>query len=656
MSRQLHEHESSTEKKIVSKVSLPSPSWLSKQEELLHAKNFGVDQLPLHYAELFKVRSLLELRLRDASYRLKQIYPVSFQFYDKGRRQAVREELLFIFYVTSAQYCVDGVEKRRQNLPFLAEQIKKTAFLLECLDMAEYQDDAPATPKDYLLRYTATLEKCTPYLGLLIGDFIAGKVKELIQAGKQEKAETEKTSNHFVGITHFLTKWIKAFNEQRLYGVWSLSLVSTIMELLPNERAADPQVDKAFTQYWKVNGYLSWILYFAKFAIDIGLVMKHIIPVKWWMHPEEQKIPLKERAHLQWETRKYSLINYGVWGCANMVCFFWLCGAGTLGYLGGVAVIALQMMDAMVIFLQYLEEQKQHIKIQTQYEMDIRALRERCQSLAEREHISEELINEANKLNRQLGFLEDSYRRYQLNWHYQHLHTINDLVYANALFFSFAMACTFLLPPVLVPAAIATVMTVVGFSLCFGITIANVAVHNALNMMQSFDTGAEIEETKKQLIEQFRNTESENEKKIIYLDIQGLSAQSDYQVHLLHHQKLQLVRRLLADLFVPSLLFVSAVFLPFSMALAVVGAGLLLTLVSRKMLNVYMPHENELELNDKKTYEFDEKQYEDFKKNPDKVLKRTSSREGFFKEDYPLSPKSAEPISYKNWPLKPKSV
>ncbi|KTD38386.1 hypothetical protein [Legionella oakridgensis] len=585
-------------------------------------------RMTLDVLEIFKQRQFLSTSLDIYGKKLAHLNPASFKFLSKAQRIVLEEDLLFTFYLLSAQYQLDEAESRRQNLQQRSEQIKHCADLINRLR----QNGLETTPETILEQAMDDSEKHLKYLGLtVVGPFIAEKAVEF--SG---------------GRTTVIKSWMGDINERRLYWVWGGGLLSSVIGLMPEHLGHKNAAQQVLGTPAPVLGYASWILYYTRFGIELSLLLKHTIKGPW-MSKEEQQIPAWERFKTQWQQRKFMLLNDAVWATVNLVTFFWLTGSGILGYWGNIITAGLLLVDASLTLWRFYEETTRHNEELARYARDIEALKAKL-------HDEDEKNAEARRLmQRQIASLEKMQQQCEFDWKYKKYKLINDLTYAIALVVAFSVVCCFFFPPAALMPATTLILGVVGAALCFSLTLSYSAASGGIEIAKSRATGKLAREECEKLLQLFNESNNEFEKKQLYLDIKQSMAESVHQERLIRFQKISLVRSVLIDAMLPALMFVSLMFLPTGIGIGVIAAGIALALLSRIILKQFEPKADALP-------EFDEEDYEKFAQKPelahfnkDEIKKEDDvhKKSGFFtatarKDGYKPVPQETEEDAVKN--------
>lgn len=540
--------------------------------------------LDIDNATLFSKRKSLTVSLDYYGGRIEKINPASFKYLTSQQKVAYLQELLFAFYILSAQYQLDYIESRRQTLKDRSKQLQHCAYLIEELKKKDKQ-----SPEEIIACAVADAGKHAKYLGLtVVAPFLAEKMMELISNQATIAPVKQRRTKQWEGAgkTEVIRNWMNEINGLRLYWVWGGGLLNTVLSMLPDDFANTPQAQQGVAAPAPITGYMSWILYYARFGINLALLLKHTFKGPW-MSDEEKNLPIStwDRFKTQWDQRKFALLNDSIWGVANMVCFFWLTGGGMLGYYGNIATALLLLMDVTLTVWKFYEESTQYNVNLQRYNADIALLQAKI--AAETSLVAKELFE------LQLADLKKAKKQCELDWQYKKYGLTNDLVYAVALLVAFSLMCCFLFPPAAMVPAAAVILGITGAALCFVLNAVNAAIKGALEIGKVQQTHQSVKREYQVLLDAFLALDDEgenlNKKKKLYLDMQQLLAESDYQQQLINFQKVKLVRSILIDALVPPLVFVSFVFMPMGIGIAVLAAGLALALITNYILKRFEP-------------------------------------------------------------------
>jgi hypothetical protein len=429
-----------------------------------------------------------------------------------------------------------------------------------------------------------------------------------------------------------------SLNEKRLYWVWSSVLLKTVLELVPPDFFNTDQAKQTVKTPDPYTGCLSWVLYYFRFALNLGLLLKHTISGPW-MSEEEKKIPWTERFQTQWAQRKFTLLNDSLWATANMVSFFWLNGKGALGTYGDLLTIALLVFDISVAVWDFEEQKTKYNKEMLDYNLNIKDLKNEIYlaKLAYENRLADLKLHmgkytnknipdyetKINKLKNQINIEETKYNRIkskfelelvviqraqkkcQREWDYSKLTLINNIAYAVGLMLAFVLLTTPFMP---IAAGALAAIGVAGAVLCFAFTVIYNAVKGGMEIHKAQMSAKEAEQEYKEKITQFNKLKDEqvNEKKLLFLEIKQLHAETEYQKKLVVLQTMHLVRSVLFEALIPAIIFVSMVFLPLGIGFAVLGAVVALAILSNLAINAKFKPEKE------KLTEFNKQEYENF--------------------------------------------
>ncbi len=426
------------------------------------------------------------------------------------------------------------------------------------------------------------------------------------------------------------TKTIKdamgALNEKRLYWVWGSSLLKTVLDVLPPDTFNPERIEQA-KQVVRTpdpyTGYLSWILYYFRFALNLSLLLKHTISGPW-MSKEEKKTPWTERFLTQWDQRKFTLLNDSLWATANMACFFWLTGKGVLGTWGDLLTLALLIFDISIAVWDFEEQRTRYNKEMLDYEANIKKLKNQINTPKKDTESEEEYNRMLIEYNIQLQALEKAQRQCQREWDYQKISLINNIAYAVGLMLAFALLT---IPFIPVAAPVAVALGVAGAALCFALTVIYNAVKGGIEIHKAKQAVNEAQEECTRKIELFLSNNpplNDNEKRLLFLEIKKLKAETSYQEQMVVLQTMHLVRSILFEALLPAVIFASFVFLSTGVGFGILGAVLALTLASYFVINAAFKPEKE------KLPEFNEQEFKKFSEDPKHWDPKTTKSQTFF--------------------------
>lgn len=517
-------------------------------------------EFSLNHVEIAHHRHELQLSYDFWGNELDQINPASFKFLLPYQREALGQQLRFAFYIFSAVYKINQVEARLQVLKRVCEQLFHCACLLDKLQRSDN-----SSMEQYLQQELPESDKHLKYLGLtVLAPIVAKKILEFTGAGK----------------TSVIVNWMTELNGQRLKWVWVNSFLSCVISMLPSNFAHIGQTEKAIAAPSMLTGYMSWVLYYFRFGINLCLLLKHTLQGPW-MSKEERQIPASERFKTQWNQRKFALLNDSIWGTANMVCFFWLVGNGMLGYGGNLLTTLLLLMDTTLCAWGFWEESTQHND-------DLRMMNLNISQLQHKINITQG-VDEILILKCHLDKYIKQRDQLILDWKYKKYALINDLTYAAGLLAAFSIMCCLLFPPGLLAPAATLILGVAGAALCFTLTTTCAAIRGSIDISKMNTTLALTENEYSKTKTKFTKRHDELGKNRLYLELLRLDNTKGYQRQQINYQKLQLVRSVVTDALVPLTVFLTFTFMPLGIAIAVLAAGIALAILTNYLIKQFEP-------------------------------------------------------------------
>lgn len=560
--------------------------------------------LDLPMVDLFRNRLSLAETGNDYKSRIQAINPASFKFLNPDEKLALKEELLFAFYIFSAQFDLDHTEGRRQNLKELSELIWQCAELKNSLDGKgdERQQQLDAQISAY--------GRHLKYLGLTqFANILQQTDNTLSDDEKRQKIDAQLEGEFFSGADT-VSNQMAAVNERRLYWVWGDGFLTSVMSMLPEQFPHLAETGKTLDCVRNVFGYMSWILYYSRLGLNLALVIRHTLKGQWMSDKERSAdISTYERLKFQLNQRKFALLNDGIWATVNLVTFFWLTGNNLLGYSGDVLTLGLLLVDTALTIWQCYEQYMRHKQTMDRFDGDIEKLEEQIKAEQAHSDKFEALLIEKEKL-------EASREKALLEWRYAQYKMAADLTYSLSLIAGFAIMCC-LLPPGVLPVT-ALMLGVAGATASFALTIAYTTINGVIDIAQTLHFRQLNQENRNQLFKAFKKCTDDNTQKSLYLEIMRLDGETAYQSRQAAYQSAQMIRGLMIDCMIPLLVFASLTFMPTGIGIAVIAAGIAVAALSKVLINQFEPKAAQLP-------QFDEDEFKQFKAQPEKT-----STIGFF--------------------------
>ena len=619
---------------------------------------------------LARTRGELAMSLEFYEERADRTNPALFPYLTSAQKDVLNEELRFTFHLLSNQYQLDRSEMRRQYLKKRSRQLQRCAYLIE-----ELRESSSETLGELLQKALRDSEKHAKYLGLTeVAPYLSEKIMQFINDSKKIDAKKDQSIDaimdnfkkksainpkewQFAGITTKIREWMGDVNGRRLYWVWGGGLLSTVISMLPDDFNNKQQALSGVTAPSPITGYMSWILYYARFGLNLGLLLKHTIQGPW-MSQEERTIPWQERFKTQWEQRKFALLNDSIWATANMICFLWLVGEGLLGYLGNAMTLGLLLMDVSLTVWRFQEDKTQYKRDLQRYIEDVEQLmltiagKQEKLSQAKKKKTDDEirlLQSELSRLELRLKTAQQARDKLIGDWKYKESHLMLDLTYAASLLGAFGLMCCFLCPPATIPLATTAILGLTGAALCFTLTMAYSATKSYIDIKQLKKSHHGTKQLAQQKLEEIHRLLNEDKKehkesltnykiRQLYLEREDLLTTTKHQNELIQFQNMKLIHSVIVDAMIPPLIFAALTFFPMGIGLGVLAAGLALAVISHFILKRYTPQK--APLSHMKTDE----EYSRFLEEVPKLLSKeeTETRKKTWSPDFPFSSVSTD--------------
>ncbi|MBN9227166.1 MULTISPECIES: hypothetical protein [Legionella] len=513
---------------------------------------------------------------------------------DKQKEQLIYDLRITLLLLAAQQQHEKDYQKTENDKKY-NQQIAKCSLLLKELD-PEYQRRVQESPE------LAEISDAQPikYMGIPVARLLAKDIVDL--SG---------------GTTKTIRGYMDSLNDKRLYWVWGSSFIKTLIGLVAEDsRFFGDQADKAIKMPDPYTGNLSWILYYARFFMNLFLLLKHTIRYdEEQMSDEEAKTPWQERFQTEWSKRKFTLLNDSIWGTANLVCFFWLTGGGTLGAAGDAVTLALLIFDIAISIWDLAEQKTKYDKAMLQYEEDLARLERQLHALRNKNgQLEEEELKTIRQIEMQIHTLKQEQKKCKREWQLQKVSLIWGIVYATALMGAFLVLTMPFLP---ISAPVLASMAIAGAVLCFAFTVINNIVKGGIELYKTHKTKQESQQDADfkikclvQLIRSDRlkgdNSLDSNEKKFLYLEIKQCLAETEYQKQMMIYQSVNLIRSTLIQLLIPAVVFASLAVVPLGIGIPMLIAAAALAIATQFLVDArFKPEE-------KKELEFDEQEYKTF--------------------------------------------
>ncbi len=216
------------------------------------------------------------------------------------------------------------------------------------------------------------------------------------------------------------------------------------------------------TRLGEVTSYLGWTICAGLFAIDFSLLFKNLLKGSWVNRKDESYSSLKQ-LKMQWQERKFDLINNLYLGLGNAVHFFLLAGEA-----GNIFSLDMLLVYVCLILWQISEEEKKHARYLAKLNNQINELK--CALNNE----GQEKKDKINKLNLAIKELEMRKAQAELDWKQKKKELQFKAVFISGLFVSVSLIFTLCLPHfITVAQSTVFILSCTGLSLALFLTIAH---------------------------------------------------------------------------------------------------------------------------------------------------------------------------------------
>lgn len=547
-----------------------NPATLVGKEGKRIAAEVYEDPRSYTFNELYELRPLIPFMLDFYEERLADLNPATIPFLrrDAKKREALQNELKTIWFYYFSAWKIENGRKKRDRLKTYEKQMAHCVALLDFLDSDEN-------------RLPNTDPKHVKYVGLRV--LAEETVKKLMAALKEKKEYFLRRK------TLTIREIIGSINSDRLYWVWGGGFLASVLALIPTTFYNTAGADKALGTTSQISGILGWTLYYTRLGVESLMVGLHTIKGPW-MSQEEKNLEMGtwRRFITEFDEKKFILLNDFLWANINLICFFWLNGAGALGFAGNIISIALLVSDVVLATWAFLELYAGYAKKVKSIEARLREL----EALPENEkHLYQQEIDELNDL------LKHTKKEQALALTRQ----MATVLLAISLVVGFTIASVTL-------GHMSLVMAIVGLGICFLATTLHRVFVNSLEIYRFYKTHREallqcniLLDAFKEIDEEIQNTDDEVkkqqldvEKRLLYVQMKTCLAKSKFQKLRMSHQGIVLIRALIIDACLPVFVFTALVFLPLGVGLSILGVGIGFAVMSSILLKKLSPTQDKL--------------------------------------------------------------
>lgn len=486
---------------------------------------------------------------------LLQTNPTLIHYLTVPERNALEKDLLLSYFGLYNRYQKEDKKHVRQNLPQYYLQLEQCAFLIRLIRLENRNDSEQIS-----------------------------KTKEAWSKKLLELAlDTERL--HFgVSKTVYITKWLSDFNSWRVYWGYAKNLLIMSLNLLPDNFYHMQQTQSFISYPHAPLGYISWTLYYTRFLINFSLIIKHSIKGPWMSKEEKDEVNENGGSlnHFiqQLKDQKLSLLNDFIWATNNLVCFFWL--VKDLSPWGSLLTCIFLTSDIYLASIAIKEETKKHQQEMDQYDLEIAMLEEKIKQLG----IASEEDDEETKviLRHQLAHLKSCQLKSIDNWNIQFTLLTASLDYTKVIFIAYFL--------MVIPwdvfglqEAVTLSFGMAGAFLAFAINVYFTATQARLQV-EKFRKGKSQALTQSQTLLAESHGQLNEANQIRYLD---LLKEIEFQDKNIQYQQKIFIETVAVQALLPLTIFTAFTFAPFSIALAVMALGIVISLVAKHLIEKNKP-------------------------------------------------------------------
>ncbi len=380
---------------------------------------------------------------------------------------------------------------------------------------------------------------------------------------------------------------INKLNQVRLYWLWGDGIFRALIQFVANHWFFNTSALSLVTNTASRTGsYASFVFYFLRFALNAMLIL---VPLKYdstfsniqvsdgkYSVSEEQE---DRNGRLKWRqgvgaravSRLSSLANDGPWGPANLLTFLYF-----TGYVGYLINGAFFLYDIIATVVRWIAVTHSFNQQRQTLEAELTALKEKKGLFDSKEN------QQYNALLEMLSALNQEQKAANVS-------NCRDLLYSLAFFACSTVCFSFFLPASFFSAATASLFLIVAAAA--GVAVAAI-YYSSENILAIRDSLNELGDIKKEALK-FQNNEFGTVDlyvlKFTHFNIQQLVNQARFHWHSIYFNLGQLVFTLVLLFAVPAAIFVSLLFAPLSLGIALATLTLTIAVATQVLLNAVKP-------------------------------------------------------------------
>jgi len=401
-----------------------------------------------------------------------------------------------------------------------------------------------------------------------------------------------------------------SFNGLRLYLVWANNLARCICDVIArNAQVALVVTEGTLFKLAIATGSLGFILYFARLAAKGSLLLQNSLDLRGTCFESfgirgdvaALNLPWYDRFKTQWHERKFVILNDGIWGVVNLICFFWLVGKNILGFWGDALTGVLLPLDLWLTNWKFEEAKTMNQELQARDKIFISDLMKQIEylktKLGSKKPETQTERDEQSKLallERELIEHTKAQRKRKRVWDYKLKQHVLDWKYGAMIIMAFAVLACFFIPPLWFAPLASLMFGLVGSAMCFGLGVIHKTWSGELATemeQEKLDQDAIIDYENyltlfKEKVAALKSMEAtsgdsafksklELDLQSIYQCLKGTVATKEEQKQAVVYQNAQMYVGLLNDLVLPTLFLLAFVFMPLGIGMPIFAVGLL---------------------------------------------------------------------------------
>ncbi len=372
----------------------------------------------------------------------------------------------------------------------------------------------------------------------------------------------------FSGKMSGLKKTITLLDRQRAYWGWTRQLLLNFILLLPLSFSGRNEMCLTLDSFAPWLGSLSYVSLSMHLMIELFLMTKNSLLSPWLTRNSREKVSFLDQFKMQFEARKFGLLDDFLSIASNLIAFLWITGEGNLGAFGPILTAWFRLLYIGLITWRNTELKDTHQLMVARYEADIKAL-----------HALE------SPPQTEIQFLERELTRCKRQFSAKQREYLNELYYVIGLFVSMAFLACLTYSPFAIPITIALAVGFLSYAISFVFMFKFQQGRGRNAILLREEGKVAMDDDIKNTLKFFNSTQDPVLKKTYFLDGQMLVKASQQEALIIQGQKEILLYQSLLKAALPAVILTSFVLLPVYAAWALMFTSMLMT----AYMETYMP-------------------------------------------------------------------